>query len=85
MFKTISLFVLNIQRGKIFDFPGLLNLRSGFEHWIMKFDGVGNHGVRELGDHMGYGKIEYTYYLIASASGRYHNRYFPEPVYGTLI
>ncbi len=37
-----------------------------FEEWILKFDGVTN---ATLGDPKGYGKIEYTYYLMATACG----------------
>jgi serine/threonine-protein kinase HipA len=48
---------------------GQLNLDKGFEHWIIKFDGVENDRDRGLGYPIGYGKIEYTYYLIALASG----------------
>ncbi|MEA3558484.1 MAG: type II toxin-antitoxin system HipA family toxin [Candidatus Thermoplasmatota archaeon] len=48
---------------------GQVDLEKGFEHWIMKFDGVMNNGDRGLSDPLGYGKIEYTYYLMALASG----------------
>ena len=39
---------------------------DGFEHYILKFDGVTNE---ELGDPQGYGRIEYAYYLMAIACG----------------
>ncbi|GAB5561922.1 MAG: type II toxin-antitoxin system HipA family toxin [Synoicihabitans sp.] len=41
---------------------------SGFEHWLMKFDGVTESfdGVR---DPQGYGRIEYAYHLMARAAG----------------
>ena len=39
---------------------------EGFEHYILKFDGVTNE---ELGDPQGYGRIEYAYYLMAIACG----------------
>ncbi len=39
---------------------------DGFEHYILKFDGVTNE---ELGDPQGYGRIEYAYYLMAVACG----------------
>ncbi len=39
---------------------------EGFEHWIIKFDGVTNE---TLGDPKGYGRIEYAYHLMAKACG----------------
>jgi serine/threonine-protein kinase HipA len=48
---------------------GQLNLEPGFEHWIMKFDGVSNNRDKELADPLGYGRIEYAYYLMATAVG----------------
>ncbi len=40
---------------------GQLDLPQGFEHWIIKFDGVDNNKDKELADAQGYGKMEYTY------------------------
>jgi len=48
---------------------GQVDVESGFEHWLMKFDGVANNRDRELSDPMGYGKIEYAYHLMAIGSG----------------
>ena len=39
----------------------------GFEHWILKFDGIGNDS--ELGSTQGYGRIEYAYSLMARSAG----------------
>jgi serine/threonine-protein kinase HipA len=39
---------------------------DGFEHWLLKFDGMGDD--RELGTAKGYGRIEYAYYLMAIAA-----------------
>lgn len=39
---------------------------EGFDHWIIKFDGVSND---LLGDPQGYGRIEYAYHLMAKACG----------------
>lgn len=36
---------------------------EGYEHWLLKFDGVTDS---QLGDPNDYGKIEYAYYLMAS-------------------
>lgn len=42
---------------------------SGFEHWLLKFDGVSGNRDKEFDDPQGYGAIEYAYYLMASAAG----------------
>ncbi len=39
---------------------------KGFEHWLIKFDGVDDS---ELGEPKGYGRIEYAYYLMAKEAG----------------
>lgn len=39
---------------------------SGFNYWLIKFDGVTN---KDLGDPEGYGRIEYAYYLMARSCG----------------
>ena len=38
----------------------------GFDYWLIKFDGITN---QLLGDPLGYGKIEYAYYLMALDCG----------------
>ena len=46
---------------------GQFDVEPGFEHWLIKFDGV---SVDErLGVGQDYGRIEYAYYLMASAAG----------------
>ena len=40
---------------------------DGFEHWLLKFDGIGTD--RELGASADYGRIEYAYYLMAREAG----------------
>ena len=45
---------------------GQLKAPAGFEHWLIKFDGVTNI---ELGDPKGYGRIEYAYYRMAIDCG----------------
>ena len=42
---------------------------EGFEHWILKFDGVTDYPTAELGDPQGYGTIEYAYHLMALDAG----------------
>ena len=42
---------------------------EGFEHWLLKFDGVGGNRDKELDDPQGYGVIEYAYYRMARDCG----------------
>ena len=46
---------------------GQFDVEPGFEHWLLKFDGVGKDN--ELGESQGYGRIEYAYYLMATQAG----------------
>ncbi len=48
---------------------GQLDAGDGFEHWLLKFDGVSHNRDRELDDPQGYGLIEYAYYLMAKKAG----------------
>ncbi|HEY7952212.1 MAG TPA: type II toxin-antitoxin system HipA family toxin [Solirubrobacteraceae bacterium] len=46
------------------------DLDPGFEHWLLKFDGVaGNRDRDTLADPQGYGAIEYAYALMAHDAG----------------
>jgi serine/threonine-protein kinase HipA len=42
---------------------GQFDVAPGFEHWLLKFDGLGKD--KELGTPSGYGRIEFAYYLMA--------------------
>jgi len=42
---------------------------SGFEYWLLKFDGVAGNKDKELEDPQGYGRIEYAYSRMAAAAG----------------
>ena len=42
---------------------------AGFDHWILKFDGVSGNRDKELEDPRGYGAIEFAYALMARAAG----------------
>lgn len=46
---------------------GQLDAPEGFEHWLLKFDGMG--ADQELGSSQHYGRIEYAYHLMARAAG----------------
>jgi serine/threonine-protein kinase HipA len=45
---------------------GQVDAPAGFEHWLLKLDGVTN---ASLGDPAGYGRIEYAYHLMAKQAG----------------
>jgi serine/threonine-protein kinase HipA len=58
--------------------PGTQQMRSGhipppegFEHWLIKLDGVDQTatGVETLGSGEGFTRVEYAYYLMATAAG----------------
>jgi serine/threonine-protein kinase HipA len=46
---------------------GQFDVKEGFEHWLLKFDGVGPD--ERLGVSRDYGRIEYAYHLMARAAG----------------
>jgi serine/threonine-protein kinase HipA len=45
---------------------GQVDAPTGFQHWLLKFDGVHDH---QLGAPAGYGRIEYAYHLMAVSCG----------------
>ncbi len=48
---------------------GQVKAPSGFEYWLLKFDGVSGNQDRDLADPQGFGAIEYAYSLMARAAG----------------
>ncbi len=48
---------------------GQIAAPDGFTYWLLKFDGVTGNRDKELDDPMGYGRVEYAYYLMATAAG----------------
>lgn len=48
---------------------GQANLPPGFEHWLIKFDGVEFSGDWGVADPAGYGLLEYSYSQVAKACG----------------
>jgi serine/threonine-protein kinase HipA len=46
---------------------GQFDVAPGFEHWLLKFDGVGKDV--ELGTGADYGRIEYAYHRMATKAG----------------
>jgi serine/threonine-protein kinase HipA len=48
---------------------GQVRVDDGYEHWLLKFDGVSNNRDKELADPQGFGTIEYAYHLMATDAG----------------
>jgi len=48
---------------------GQIEAGTGFDYWLLKFDGVTGNKDKELEDPKGYGAIEYAYYRMATAAG----------------
>ncbi len=48
---------------------GQVKTDPGFEHWLLKFDGVAGNKDKEREDPKGYGVTEYTYYRMAIDAG----------------
>jgi len=59
-----GILAINEKTGHIIS--GHASAPKGYEHWLLKFDGVSD---MELGKPQGYGRIEYAYYLMASEAG----------------
>jgi serine/threonine-protein kinase HipA len=62
--RAKALLAFNPETGEVRS--GQTDAPEGFEHWMIKFDGITN---RLLGDPRGYGKIEYAYNLMALHCG----------------
>lgn len=48
---------------------GQVETEAGFEHWLLKFDGVSGNKDKELEDPRGYGAIEFAYAQMATEAG----------------
>lgn len=48
---------------------GQIAADTGFEPWVLKFDGVAGNKDKELEDPKGYGAIEYAYHNMATTAG----------------
>lgn len=59
---------------------GQVPAAPGFEHWLLKFDGVGDRSREVFNEPEGYGAIEYAYSLMAKSAGieMAECRLFPE-------
>lgn len=63
--KAVIAFDPNTQQVR----SGQLSLPQGFEHWLIKFDGVAFSGDWGVADPGGYGLLEYSYHLMAKQCG----------------
>ncbi len=62
--RAKAIIAYNPKTGKVRS--GQIDGLKDFEYWLIKFDGVKN---KELREPQGYGRIEYAYYLMATAAG----------------
>lgn len=63
--------VIAINRERTEIRSGQLDAPEGFEHYLLKFDGVEEQKVNSevFGDPKGFGRMEYAYYLMACDAG----------------
>ncbi|RYY02941.1 MAG: type II toxin-antitoxin system HipA family toxin [Gammaproteobacteria bacterium] len=67
--RAKALIAINADRTEIRS--GQVNAPEGFEHYLLKFDGVVEHSNNQetFGDPQGFGRMEYAYYLMAKDAG----------------
>ena len=67
--RAKALIAVNADRTQLRS--GQLDAPEGFEHYLLKFDGVEEHKVNSetFGDPKGFGRMEYAYYLMAVDAG----------------
>ena len=67
--RAKALLAINSDRTEIRS--GQLDAPKGFDHYLLKFDGVEEHKVdsETFGDPKGFGRMEYAYYLMAKDAG----------------
>ncbi len=67
--RAKAVIAINTERTEIRS--GQVDAPEGFEHYLLKFDGVEEHKTNSetFGDPQGYGRMEYAYYLMAQAAG----------------
>ncbi len=62
--RAKAVIAINDKTGKVRS--GQVDVPKGFEHWILKFDGIKDD---RSGEPAGYGRIEYAYYKMAKDMG----------------
>jgi len=67
--RAKALIAINKNRTQIRS--GQIDAPDGFEHYLLKFDGVEEHKTNSelFGDPKGFGRMEYAYYLMAIDAG----------------
>lgn len=67
--RAKALIAINHSRTEIRS--GQIDAPEGFEHYLLKFDGVVEHSSQRetFGDPQGFGRMEYAYYLMAKDAG----------------
>jgi len=67
--RAKAIIAINKERTQIRS--GQVGADNGFEHYLLKFDGVVEHKVNGevFGDPKGFGRMEYAYYLMAKDAG----------------
>jgi serine/threonine-protein kinase HipA len=67
--RAKALVAINKNRTKLRS--GQVDAPKGFEHFLLKFDGIEEHKTDSevFGDPQGYGRMEYAYYLMAKDAG----------------
>ncbi len=67
--RAKALVAVNAERTQIRS--GQVDAPEGFEHYLLKFDGVAEHKIdsETFGDPLGFGRMEYAYYLMAKDAG----------------
>jgi serine/threonine-protein kinase HipA len=67
--RAKALIAINKNRTEIRS--GQVDAPEGFEHYLLKFDGIVEQGNKRetFGDPQGFGRMEYAYYLMAKDAG----------------
>ena len=67
--RAKALVAVNKRRSQLRS--GQVTIPEGFEHYLLKFDGIEEHKVESetFGDPKGFGCMEYAYYLMAKDAG----------------
>jgi len=67
--RAKALIAVNADRTQLRS--GQVDAPKGYEHYLLKFDGVAEHRLNSqvFGDPKGFGRMEYAYYLMATDAG----------------
>ena len=65
--RAKGIIALNEKTGEVRS--GQVKTTEDFTYWLLKLDGIATNKDRELDDPLGFGRIEYAYYLMARDCG----------------